>query len=143
MLFGPSKISALVTGEALIIPYLFEEEFIIRGMGIVTGETLSLLQCSMHMRCLIHTQGHLRMTAITELVLFSELQGSYRNFSVPEMACFAIPLFHRRMNVLFLKFSQCPFVTIQAGLRREPSSHCLLRSARTDKKEDKKQEDKF
>src|SRR4030042_2436663 len=103
-------------------------------MGIVTGETLSLLQCSMHMSCLIHTQGHLRMTAITELVLFSELQGFYRNFSMPEMACLTIPLFHRRMNVLFLKFSQCPFVTIQAGLRCESrSSYCWFRSTCSDK----------
>jgi hypothetical protein len=57
--FGPSKISVLVTGKALFVSNLFEKRFIIRGMGIVTGETLSLLQCSVHMNCLIHTQGHL------------------------------------------------------------------------------------
>ena len=84
------------------------------------------------------------MTAITELVFLPELQSFHWDFSVPEVASLTISLSHGFMDVLFLKFSQHPFVTIQAWLWRKPRpSHSLLRGACGEKNEDAKQKDQF
>src|SRR4030042_4171529 len=83
------------------------------------------------------------MTAVTKLVFFPELQGLYRNRSVSEMACLAIPLAHRCMDELLLKINKFLFVTVHAGLRRKSFSHGWFGSPRSYKNSNTKDKNKF